>query len=334
MRLKRADCSSEGIVRRRSGRGFVYLDPSGDRIRDETLVTRIKDLAIPPAWREVWICPDANGHIQATGIDEAGRKQYLYHEQWTSRRSAEKFDSMLKFSAVLPRLRRTVSHDLDEDEAARSRVLAGAVRLIDLGHFRIGNEQYAEENSTFGVATILKSQVRLADEDDGVEFSYPAKGSQERNLTIHDRQIRGLSEKLLRRRSGPEDFLVYREGRDWIDVRSEDVNDYIQEHAGDEFSAKDFRTWHGTVTAAVHLASSGPPPKSSRAREKVIREAIEAVAEELGNTAAVARDSYVDSRILDRYRSGEGIDLGSRPGRTAKAGLSLTERTVRQMLGG
>ena len=208
MRLKRSDCSGDGIARRRAGRGFVYVDASGDRIRDETLVTRIKDLAIPPAWQKVWICPDANGHIQATGVDDAGRKQYLYHEQWTSRRSAEKFDSMLRFSAILPRLRRAVSHDLDEDEPVRARVLACAVRLIDLGHFRVGGEQYAEENSTFGVATILRSQVRLAGESDQIEFSYPAKGSQERNLTIRDRQVRKLSETLKRRRAGPEDFLV------------------------------------------------------------------------------------------------------------------------------
>jgi DNA topoisomerase IB len=298
------------------------------------LIARIKDLAIPPAWQEVWICPDVNGHIQATGIDDAGRKQYLYHERWTSRRSAEKFDSMLRFAAALPRLRRAASRDLELSEPVRSRVLAGAVRLIDLGHFRVGGEQYAEENSTFGVATILKSQVRLTDDTDGIEFTYPAKGSQERNLTIHDRQVRRLSEELVRRRSGPEDFLVYREGRRWIDVRSEDVNEYIQEHAGEEFSAKDFRTWHGTVTAAVHLASDGPPPPGSRARERKIRQAIDVVAEELGNTPAVARDSYVDSRILDRFRSGEAIELGSRPGRRAKTGLSLAERSVRQMLGG
>jgi len=267
VRLKRSDCSSDGITRRRSGRGFVYVDASGARIRDDVLIARIKDLAIPPAWQEVWICPDVNGHIQATGIDDAGRKQYLYHERWTSRRSAEKFDSMLRFAAALPRLRRAASRDLELSEPVRSRVLAGAVRLIDLGHFRVGGEQYAEENSTFGVATILKSQVRLTDDTDGIEFTYPAKGSQERNLTIHDRQVRRLSEELVRRRSGPEDFLVYREGRRWIDVRSEDVNEYIQEHAGEEFSAKDFRTWHGTVTAAVHLASDAPPRIAS-AREK------------------------------------------------------------------
>jgi DNA topoisomerase IB len=333
VRLKRSDCSGEGIVRRRSGRGFIYVDASGARIRDETLTARIKDLAIPPAWQEVWICPYANGHIQATGVDDAGRKQYLYHEQWTSRRSAEKFDSMLRFSAALPRLRRAVSRDLDEDEPVRDRVLACAVRLIDVGHFRVGGEQYAEENSTFGVATILRSQVHLADEGE-IEFSYPAKGSQERNLTIRDRQVRKLSEKLLRRRAGPEDFLVYREGRGWIDVRSDDVNQYIQKHAGEEFSAKDFRTWHGTVTAATHLAAAGAPPDSSRAREKLIRGAIEEVAEELGNTPAVARDSYVDSRILDRFRSGEAIDLGVRPGRRAMSGLSRAERSVRRMLGG
>jgi DNA topoisomerase IB len=334
MRLRKSDCAGRGVTRRRAGRGFIYLDPEGQRIQDETLVDRIRNLAIPPAWKDVWICPQPNGHIQATGIDDAGRKQYLYHERWTTRQATQKFETMLLFASALPRLRRTVSRDLGRDEPDRDRVLAGAVRLLDLGQFRVGSEQYAEENSTFGVATILKSQVHLPGSGDEIEFDYPAKGSQDRHLTIRDSQVRTLSEILIRRRSGPEDFLVYKEGRKWVDVRSQDVNGYIQQYAGEDFSAKDFRTWHGTVTAAVSLARLGEPPSSARSREKAIRAAVEKVAEQLGNTAAVARESYIDSRILDRYRSGEVITAGYRSGRPSRNGLSVAERAVREMLDG
>lgn len=332
MRLRRSDCSGRGITRRRAGRGFVYLDDDGNRIADEELLERIKGLVIPPAWREVWICPQVNGHIQATGFDEAGRKQYLYHEKWTTRRSAEKFDSMLSFASGLAGLRRAVKRDLSEREVTQSRVAAAAVRLIDLGYFRIGSEQYAEENETFGVATILKSQVSFGQEEDAVTFEYPAKGSAERQVTIRDGAIHELTEKLLRRRSGPDDFLVYRSGSRWLDLRSTDVNDYIQRQVGNGFTAKDFRTWHGTVIAVVELARAGEPPGSRKGRERKIRETVAKVAEELGNTPAVARDSYIDPRVFDRYRDREVIPAGA--GRPARSGLSSAEKSVIRLLEG
>jgi len=307
MRLRRSDCSGAGIRRRRAGKGFTYLDVEGDRITDPEAVDRIKQLAIPPAWSDVWICPAVNGHIQATGFDDAGRKQYLYHEHWSRTASAKKFDEMLEFSRKLPALRKAVNTDFDSDEITRESALACAVRLMDLGFFRIGSEQYAEENRTFGVATLLKSHVSLIGED-AVRFEYSAKGSQKRIQDVYEHDVRAITEKLLRRRSGPDDFLVYKRGRSWVDVRSSDINEYIQEHTDRRFSAKDFRTWNGTVLAAVELGTADLPD-SKRGRERKIREAIERVAELLGNTPAVCRSSYVDPRVLDRFRNGHRIEV-------------------------
>jgi len=309
VRLRRSDCSGKGIARRRAGKGFTYVDSDGDRVTDTETLDRIKALAIPPAWKDVWICPVVNGHIQATGFDDAGRKQYRYHDFWSKRASARKFDEMIEFSRKLPALRKAVSTDLDSEDLTRESALACAVKLMDLGFFRIGSEQYAEENETYGVATILKSHVSL-EGTEGVRFEYSAKGSQERVQVVEDPEVRKISERLLRRRSGPDDFLAYKEGRNWVDVKSSDVNRYIQEHTDERFSAKDFRTWNGTVLAAVELGATDLPD-SKRGRERRIREAIESVSELLGNTPAVCRSSYVDPRVLDRYRNGHRIEVPS-----------------------
>lgn len=306
-RLKRSDCARTGIARRRAGKGFVYLDAEGSRIKDETLIDRIKALVIPPAWQEVWICPYDNGHIQATGIDDAGRKQYLYHEKWSQQRSMAKFDEMLDFSRKLPALRKVVGRDLAGEKLSRERVLACAVRMMDLGFFRIGSEQYAEENSTYGVATILRSHVTLVD-DDGVRFEYSAKGSQDRIQDVHDPAVRKVAEPLLRRRSGPDDFLAFKDDRIWVDLRSSHINEYIQRHASEGSSAKNFRTWNGTVLAAVELGRDELPEKKS-GRERRIREAVKAVSEHLGNTPAVCRASYIDPRLLDHFRNGRRIEV-------------------------
>lgn len=330
-RLKRSDCSRTGIARRRAGKGFVYLDADGERIEDEEQIDHIKALAIPPAWRDVWICPYDNGHIQATGIDDAGRKQYLYHEKWSLQRSMRKFDEMLDFSRRLPKLRKAVAEDLSGNEISKERVLACAVRLMDLGFFRIGSEQYAEENSTYGVATILRSHVSLIG-DDTVRFEYSAKGSQERIQDVEDPDVRKIAEAQLRRRSGPDDFLAFRDGRTWVDIRSDDINGYIQELAGMTSSAKDFRTWNGTVLAAVELGL-GELPDSKRGRERRIREAIEVVSGHLGNTPAVCRSSYIDPRVLDRYRNGRRIDVpkGWEVGSSPRTRATI-ERRVRELI--
>jgi DNA topoisomerase I len=305
-RLKRSNCSGPGISRRRRGGGFSFLDPEGGPVRDEDTLERIRGLAIPPAWREVWICSDPYGHIQATGLDDAGRKQYLYHERWHLRAAQRKFESMRDFAARLPRLRRAVKKDLALEGMPRERALACAVRLLDLGFFRIGGEEYAETNESYGVATVLREHVTI--EGDEVVFDFPAKSGQRRVQAIRDPEVKAAIEAMRRRRSGPEDLLVYREGKAWRDVRSDEVNEYLQEKAGEEFSAKDFRTWHGTVLAAVELAREDPP-STKGGGESAIRAAVKRVAERLGNTPAVCRSSYIDPRVLDRFRDGKTIEL-------------------------
>lgn len=305
-RLRRSDCSGPGIGRRRRGAGFSYLDPEGERVGDEDTLERIHALAIPPAWREVWICADPLGHIQATGLDEAGRKQYLYHERWQLRAAQRKFESMREFAATLPKLRRAVKKDLAREGMPRERALACAVRLLDLGFFRIGGEEYAETNESYGVATVLREHVSIEGEE--VVFDFPAKSGQRRVQSIRDPEAKAAIEAMRRRRSGPDDLLVFREERVWRDVRSEEVNDYLQTKVGEEFTAKDFRTWHGTVLAAVELAREGVLSSKGGA-ERAIRAAIERVAERLGNTPAVCRSSYIDPRVLDRFREGKTIEL-------------------------
>jgi DNA topoisomerase-1 len=277
-------------------------------VSDDDTLERIRAMAIPPAWREVWICSDPYGHIQATGLDEAGRKQYLYHERWQVRSAQRKFESMREFAANLPKLRRAVRRDLAREGMPRERALACAVRLLDLGFFRIGGEEYAETNESYGVATILREHVSIEGEE--VVFDFPAKSGQRRVQSIRDPEVRAAIEAMRRRRSGPDDLLAFREDGAWRDVRSEEVNDYLQAKVGEEFSAKDFRTWHGTVLAAVELAREGASSSKGGA-ERAIRAAIKWVAERLGNTPAVCRSSYIDPRVLDRFRDGKTIELPS-----------------------
>jgi DNA topoisomerase I len=330
-RLRRSDCSGPGIGRRRRGSGFSYLDPEGGRIRDENTLERVRALAIPPAWREVWICGDPFGHIQATGIDEAGRKQYLYHERWQLRAAQRKFESMREFAAILPRLRRAVKRDLAAEGMPRERALACAVRLLDLGFFRIGGEEYAETNDSYGVATVLREHVSIEGEE--VVFDFPAKSGQRRVQSIRDPEVKSAIEAMRRRRSGPDDLLVFREDGAWHDVRSEEINAYLQTMAGEEFSAKDFRTWHGTVLAAIELAREGAPSVRSGS-ERAIRAAIKRVAERLGNTPAVCRSSYVDPRLLDRFRDGKTVELPSlaSDGAVTPRQQGLIERRVLKLI--
>jgi DNA topoisomerase I len=300
-RLRRVDSSEPGILRSRRGRGFVYTDPSGRRITDDEEPERIRQLAIPPAWKDVWICPVPNGHLQAIGTDAAGRKQYLYHPVWRERRDQAKFQHMLEFGRALPGMRKMASIHLAADGLPRERVLACAVRLLDLGFFRVGSEDYAEQNGTYGLATIEKRHVKL--EGDLVTFDYIAKGGKRRIQSILDLDVAEVVRSLKRRRGGPE-LLAYRTGRSWRDVRSQDINDYIKEITGQEFTAKDFRTWNATVLAAVSLAISTEAGTSKTARNRTMAAAVRQVAEFLGNTPAVCRSSYIDPRVFDRFRGG------------------------------
>jgi DNA topoisomerase-1 len=318
-RLRRADCAEAGIRRLRRGRGFSYEDPAGEVIEDEETLERIRQLAIPPAWKEVWICPDPFGHIQATGYDEAGRKQYLYHERWQRRQAERKFELVRQFALELPTLRRAVTTDLRRKGMPRERALACAIRLLDLGFFRVGSEVYAEENESFGLATVRREHVTIRPTE--VIFDFPAKSGQRRVQSIRDAAARRAIETMHRRRSGPEDLLAYRAGGAWVDVRSSEINDYIHEKIGDEFSAKDFRTWHGTVLAAVALAGE-EPPRSEAAAKRAISGAVKQVSEALGNTPAVCRASYIDPRVLDRYRDGTTI----RPASSANGQMTTKQR--------
>jgi DNA topoisomerase IB len=306
-RLRRTDCSGPGITRRRAGRGFVYLD-AGERVESAEVLARIRELGIPPAWRDVWICPDPNGHLQATGIDAAGRKQYRYHDAWRSRRDAQKFADMTRFARALPALRERVEADLTAaDEPTRDRVLAAAVRLLDRGFFRIGTEEYAVTNESYGLATIRKEHVRL--EPGGtMVFDYPAKSGRRRVQAVVDPLAFDLVRTLKRRRGGGEELLAYRAGRRWHDLRSPDINAYLKEATGDDFSAKDFRTWSATVLAAVALAVSGPAAARQTSRDRAIARAVKETAHYLGNTPAVCRASYIDPRVFDAYRGGLVLD--------------------------
>jgi DNA topoisomerase IB len=256
------------------------------------------------------------GHIQATGIDARGRKQYRYHDKWRERRDQEKFDEMIDFARALPAMRRRVTSDLDTEGITRDRVLACAVRLLDRGFFRVGGEDYAVENESYGLATIHKRHVQLLD-DGALLFDYPAKSGQRRVQSIVDTEVYEIIEQLKRRRGGSPELLAFRDGRRWRDLKSADINAYVKEVTGGDFSAKDFRTWNATVLAAVALAVSGPAAQGSKtARKRAINRAVKEVAGYLGNTPTVARASYIDPRVFDRFDGGLTIggvltDLGS-----------------------
>ncbi|HEX3689242.1 MAG TPA: DNA topoisomerase IB [Solirubrobacteraceae bacterium] len=302
-RLRRSDCSSKGIARVRRGRGFSFENPDGGRLRDPETLLRIKELAIPPAWEDVWICPDPRGHLQATGVDAAGRKQYLYHLRWRETQDRKKFERMVEFAEALPSLRRRVLRTLRSgDEVDGTRVLACAIRLLDIGLFRVGSEQYADDEGGVGLATVLKDSVAVTDGE--LVFDYLGKSGVRRVQAVQDPPVIEVVSALKRRRGGGDQLLAYKEGRRWHDVRSEEINEYLKSLIGEEYSAKDFRTWNATVLAAVSLAADGREARSAAARKRAINGAVRGVAEVLGNTPAVARRSYIDPRVFDRYLSG------------------------------
>jgi DNA topoisomerase-1 len=301
VRLRRSDCSGPGIRRKRRGRGFGYVDEDGRRVDDPDVLARIGELAIPPAWDDVWICPYPNGHLQATGTDAAGRKQYLYHEFWRTRRDAQKFDDMVQFAEALPRLRRRVERDLGDGAALdRACVLACAVRLLERGFFRIGSEEYADANDSYGLATMRKAHVTI-DQGGVMLFDYPGKSGQRRVQGVLDERACEIVAALKRRRGGGTELLAYKAGRRWRNVRSQDINEYVKSATGGDHSAKDFRTWNATALAAVALAVSGESAHTRTARRRAVKRAVEEVAMYLGNTPAVCRASYIDPRVFDAF---------------------------------
>jgi DNA topoisomerase-1 len=338
-RLRNVDCSGPGITRRRSGRGFAYLDYRGERVTDPADLDRIKALVIPPAWERVWICAAPNGHIQATGFDAKGRRQYLYHDVWRINRDREKFDHMIGFAGALPKFRKVVGRHLAEEGLERDQVLGCAAHLLDIGFFRIGSEGYAEENHTYGLATMLRSHVTI--QGTSVTFDYPAKGSLRRVQSIVDPAAGEILTALKRRRGGGPELLAYRQqaGRRswrWVDITSNQINEYLREASGVNCSAKDFRTWNATVLAAVALAV-GTPGASPTIRKRRVSRAMQEVAHYLGNTPAVARRSYVDPRVVDSYLAGDTIALPSDGLGACAAGLCIqgsVERSVLRLLMG
>ena len=307
-RLRRVSTTEPGIRRLRHGRGFRYAMPDGEPVEDAEVLMRIHELVIPPAWNDVWICPYPGGHIQATGIDAAGRKQYLYHPRWRARRDLEKFDDMVDFARALPDMRRYVGDRLELADLSREHVLACSVRLLELGLFRIGSEDYAVRNETYGLATMKKRHVRLQGEDTLV-FTYPAKHGKRQVRQVIDPVLADVVMRLKRRRGGSDELLAYKERGRWLDVRSTDINAFLKDATDRDASAKDFRTWNATVLAAVGLASAARAPKTKTGRRRAVNHVVKEVAYYLGNTPAVARASYIDPRIFDRYEEGRVIDV-------------------------
>jgi DNA topoisomerase-1 len=304
MRLRTVSPNQAGWTRRRAGRGFSYLDEEGSQLPPDD-VERIKGLVIPPAWESVWICPVANGHIQVVGTDAAGRRQYLYHPEWRRKRDELKFDRVLAMAKRLPASRVRFATDLAADGMPRERVLAAAVRLIDVGYFRIGSDIYADQHGSYGLTTLERRHVRKS--GDTVLFTFQGKSGIEHEVVVDDPKLCEFIDTLRRRRGGGDRLLAYKDGRRWRPVQADDVNAYLQEVFDAEVTAKDFRTWHATVIAAAALAESDAPSETVAARKRAVRAAVQEVADYLGNTPAIARGSYVDPRVIDLYEDGTTI---------------------------
>jgi DNA topoisomerase IB len=304
-RLRRVDCAEPGIRRVRRGRGFTYTDIHGARVEDPLTLQRISDLAIPPAWQDVWICTAPNGHIQATGTDAAGRRQYRYHDDWRRNRDREKHERMLDFAGVLPAARERMLADLARPSLDRERVLGAAARLLDLGFFRIGSEEYVEANGSYGLSTMRRHHVTC---HKGVlTFDYIAKSGKHRVQSVGDPELCGVVQSLKRRRAGGDQLLAFRGDDGWVEIKSNDINAYLRDITDGDFTAKDFRTWHATVLCAVALAVSAQAPDSESARKRAVARAVSEVAHYLGNTPAVCRASYIDPRVIDLYNDGVTI---------------------------
>ncbi|MDI2098503.1 DNA topoisomerase IB [Ruicaihuangia caeni] len=325
-RLRRSVPGRKGYARVRAGAGFSYRDADGQTVRDPVLRQRFDALVIPPAWTDVWICEHENGHIQATGVDDAGRRQYLYHPVWREQKDRLKFERALALAASLPTARAFVTRALRDPEPSRERTLAAAFRIIDLGSLRVGHARYALAHGSRGLATLRCEHARV--DGDVVELRFPGKSRQPWNTSIRDADLAHVVGELLEGRPANAPLLVW--PRPSVDegapadastlhpITPADINAYIKERTGGEFTAKDFRTLRGTAIAAESLARSSAG-STVRERTKAVSEAMRACAEALGNTPAVARSSYVDPRVVDRFMQGETIQLS--PGMTVESAL-------------
>jgi DNA topoisomerase-1 len=315
-----------GFRRRKSGKGFVYLDARGRKITSAGKIERFKSLAIPPAWTDVWICPRANGHLQATGRDARGRKQYRYHPEWRAVQEEMKFERLISFGEALPAIRKRIADDLRLPGLPREKVVGSIVHLLETSLIRIGNDEYARTNGSFGLTTLRDPQVRVQGGE--IRFSFPGKSGQRHQITVHDQRTARIVRKC-RDLPGQRLFQYVDDDGRQHNIGSADVNDYLREAAGDDFTAKDFRTWIGTLLAATALSVLQPPRSDAAARREAAA-AIEVVARHLGNTPTVARNSYVHPDIVDLYVDGSLPDLWSeRPTRDTRWLLAEERRLLR-----
>lgn len=289
-----------GIVRRRAGKGFSYRGPDGERVTDRDTLARIRSLAVPPAWTDVWICPSPRGHIQATGRDARGRKQYRYHPRWREVRDETKYHRMLAFGRALPGIRTRVAEDLGRRGLPREKVLAAVVRLLETSLVRVGNEEYARTNRSFGLTTLRDRHAKI--EGAEIRLRFRAKGGLDRSVTLRDRRLATVV-KRCQDVPGQELFQYLDEDGNRQGIGSADVNAYLQEISGQEFTAKDFRTWAGTVLAALALQAFEAFDSEAAAKRNVTR-AIESVASRLGNTVAICRKCYVHPEVVNAYLEG------------------------------
>ncbi|RYB92388.1 DNA topoisomerase IB [Nocardioides glacieisoli] len=329
-RLRRTFPDQPGWTRRRSGKGFTYLDEAGRKL-DAEQVQRCKALVIPPAWQDVWITPHPNGHLQAVGTDDAGRKQYLYHPQWRASRDAAKFDRILGFGKALSKARERVLSDIGAETMSLERACAVAVRLLDLGYFRIGNDVYTDTNGSFGLTTMRKDHV--SKHGDSLRFSFVGKSGVEHTIDIDDRSAIEALQVMRKRRGGGDELLAWKDGKTWRDLNASDVNDYIRTCFGIEATAKDFRTWHATVIAAAALAETDEPGETKASRKRAVAGAMKEVSEFLGNTPTLARTAYVDPRVVEAYERGRTIKVRGTYD-TDDARQAALERAVLKLLAG
>ncbi|WP_043442813.1 DNA topoisomerase IB [Arthrobacter sp. L77] len=320
-RLRRSNTRRPGITRRRHGKGFSYRAPDGALLQDRAEVERIRELVIPPAWKDVWIAPYPNGHVQAIGTDDAGRRQYMYHPAWREQKDREKFDRALDFGAKLPSARRAITQHLRSDGVPRERAFAAALRIVDAGALRIGSAQYAEANGSFGVTTLLVEHCTV--EGQVILFDFPGKSGQLWDTRLEDEDLAEALRPMLERED-PDTVLAYRtEDGAWHHVDGSQLNEFLRQVTGGPFTAKDFRTWQATVVAAMALAKEDLGATTRTARQKAVSATMRAVADHLGNTPAVARSSYVDPRLVDRFMSGEVVPITS---------YSASEKAVQELL--
>ncbi len=331
MRLRRSNPDKPGLSRKGRGRGFSYHDEHGKKIDDPDIVERIRTLAIPPAWKDVWICPYPNGHIQALGTDDAGRRQYLYHDDWRTSQDADKHDRVRQLARKLPAFREAVDKDLSKRGIGRDKVLAVALRMLDYGVFRTGNTKYAEDNGSRGAATLLRDDVTVR--SGTVVFDFVAKGGIDRKLELDDDRLVAAVRSLKRGKHDNPRLLVYREGSSYHQIDAGMINDRFHALVGDDYTVKDLRTWTATVHAAVDLAQADPP-NTKKALNTAVKDMLAEVSGHLGNTPTVARASYIDPRVVDQYERGRTIpDVVEDPDELDDAELrAKVERSVNKLL--